>query len=112
MRRRLRGSWNGPGQPPANLGDGLDRALVRGVEIVVAVDVGDHRDRVLEVIERDQRVGQHQRQVRQPDRVGIGRAERLDRPNQVVREQPHGAAGERRQVGQGCDAEPAELGGR
>ena len=47
---------NRAGQAPAHLGDRLDRALVRGVEIVVAVHIGDHGHRVFEVIERDQRV--------------------------------------------------------
>ena len=108
--RRSRRPRDRPGQPPANLGDRLLGARVRGVEIVVAVDVRDHRDRVLEVIERDQRVGQHQREVGQPDRIRVGRAERLNRADQVVGEQAHRATGERRQVGQGRDPQAAELG--
>jgi hypothetical protein len=54
---------------------------------------------VLEVVEDHQHVGEHERHVRQADRVGVRRAERrLDGPHEVVAEQPDGAAGERRQV--------------
>ena len=72
---------------------------VGGLEVVVGVDVGEHRDRVLEVVEHDQRVGQHQRQVGDAERVGVGLAERLDGAHEVVGEHPDRAAGERRQVG-------------
>ena len=60
-------------------------------------------------------VGDHQRHVGQPERVGVGLAERLDRADQVVAEEADGAAGERRQAldrggpvaGRGCSATAA-----
>ncbi len=69
-------------------------------------DLVDHRrvphrddgDRVLEVVEGDERVGEHERHVGQAHRVGVGRAERLDRAHEVVAEVADRAAGERRQV--------------
>jgi hypothetical protein len=67
---------------------------------------------VLEVVERDQRIGQHQSQVGHADRVGVRLAERLDRTDEVVGKQPDGAAGEGRQIGQRRGLDRAELGGR
>jgi hypothetical protein len=97
------------GTGPAHLGDRVERPRVGGVEVVVGVHVGDHGDRVLEVIERDQRVGQHQRQVGRADRVRVRLAQRLDGADQVVGEQTDGAPGEGRQVGQRRRPEPAEF---
>ena len=71
---------------------------VGGLEVLVGVDVGEHRDRVLEVVEHDERVGEHQREVGQAERIGVRLAERLDRAHEVVGEEPDRAAGERRQV--------------
>ena len=51
-----------------------------------------------QVVEDEQHVGDHQRHVGQPERVGVGLAERLDRAHQVVAEEADRAAGERRQV--------------
>ena len=55
---------------------------------------------MLEVVEDDEHVGEHQRHVGQPERVGVGLAERLDGAHEVVAEEADRAAGERRQVGQ------------
>ena len=61
------------------------------------IRVGDDRDRVLEVVEDDQRVREHQRHVWQPQWIHSRRiAERLDRAHQVVTEEADGAADERR----------------
>ena len=54
---------------------------------------------MLEVVERDERVREHQRQVGQPDRIRVRRAQRLDGAHAVVAEEADGAAGERRQAG-------------
>ena len=51
-----------------------------------------------QVVEDEQQVGDHQRHVGQPERVGIGLAERLDGADQVVAEEADGAAGKRRQA--------------
>ena len=61
------------------------------------------------MVERDQHVGQHQRQIREPERVRIRLAERLCGAHEVVREHPDRAAGERRQVVQRRRLEAAEL---
>ena len=86
-------------------------ARVGRLEVVVGVDVGEHRDRVLEVVEHDQRVGQHQRQVGHADRVGVRLAERLDGAHEVVGEHADRAAGERRQVRERRGVEAVELRG-
>ena len=56
---------------------------------------------MLEVVEGDENVGDHQRHVRDADVVGVRIADRrLGVADQVVAEHAHGAARERRQVGQ------------
>ena len=50
-----------------------------------------------EVVEGEHQLADHQRQVRQAERVRVRRAERLDRAHQVVAEEADRAAGERRQ---------------
>ena len=52
---------------------------------------------MLEVVEDDQQIAQHQRHVRQPERVGTGVTERLDGAHEVVAEVADGASGKRRQ---------------
>ena len=76
------------------------RARVGGVDarLVVDVGVGEDRDRVLEVVEGDEHVGEHQRHVGQAERVGVRLAERLDGAHEVVAEEADRAAGERRQA--------------
>ena len=64
------------------------RRSARASLVVVRVDVREDRDSCAEVVERDEHVGQHQRQVGQADRVGVRLAERLDRAHEVVAEQP------------------------
>ena len=51
-----------------------------------------------QVVEDEHHVGDHQRHVGQPERVGVGLAERLDRAHQVVAEEADRAAGEGRQA--------------
>ena len=67
---------------------------------------------MLEVVERDERVREHQREVREPDRVRVRRAERLDGAHAVVAEEADRAAGERRQAGDRRLAVALDLGGR
>ena len=105
----LAGAGYRPSQLPADLADRLERLPIGRVEILVGVDVGEHRHRVLEMIEHDQRVGQHQRQVGNADRVWVWLAELFDGAHEVVGEHPNRAAGEWRQVGQRRDIEAAEL---
>ena len=66
---------------------------------------------MLEVVEDHEHVGEHQRHVRQPDGVGVGVAQRLDRAHEVVAEEADRAAGERRRLGERRLAEGADLGG-
>jgi hypothetical protein len=54
---------------------------------------------VLEVVEGDDDVGEHQRHVGQADRVRVRAGEALDGAHAVVAEDADGAAGERREVG-------------
>ena len=112
-RRRM--ARHGPGE---QLADGLDRrhgAGVGGLEVaavvVVGVDVDEHADRVAQVVEDHEHVGEHQRHVRQPDRVGVRLAQRLDRAHEVVAEVADGAAGERRHVRPRRLAVARDLGG-
>ena len=59
------------------------------------IGVGDDRDRVLEVIEDDERVGEHQRHVRQLQGIRAGGiAERLHRAHQVIAEEADRATDE------------------
>ncbi len=78
---------------------------------LVDVGVGQDRDRVLEVVERHQHVGEHQRHVRQAEHVRVGLAERLDGAHAVEAEEAHRAAGERRQAGRRRLAVARDLGG-
>ncbi len=101
-RAPARGPRNRPGQQVADALDrrGGVRVALLDVRAVLREHVHEDRDRVLEVIEHDQHVAEHQRHVRQAQRVGVRLAERLDGPHEVVREEPDGTAGERRQIGQ------------
>ena len=74
-------------------------SLVGGVDpaLVVGEGAGEDRQLVAQVVEDQHRVGHHQRQVGQAERVGVRLAQRLDRPHQVVAEEADGAADERRQ---------------
>ena len=52
-----------------------------------------------QVVEDHEHVGEHQGHVGQPEHVGVGVTERrLDRPHEVVAEQPDRPTAERRQV--------------
>ncbi len=92
---------HGSGKALAHVGDSRDRLLVGGLDPagldVLAEHVGHHRDLVSEVIEGDEHVRDHQREVGQPELVGIGRSDRgLGVADEVVAEQADGAPGERR----------------
>ncbi len=71
------------------------QALAHLVDHARVAAHGHDGDRVLEVVEGDQRVGQHQRHVGQADGIGVGVAQRLDRAHEVVAEVADRAAGER-----------------
>ena len=89
------------GEAGSNLADRLDGARVRGVQaaLVVEVGVGQDRDRVAQVVEGDDHVGEHQRHVRQPEHVRVGLRQALDGAHAVEAEEADGAARERRQAG-------------
>ena len=97
--RRLRDRHRAA-QAVADVGDRRRGALVGGVDLAALLGEGAGHDRqlVAQVVEDEQHVGDHQRHVGQPERVGVGLAERLDRAHQVVAEEADGAAGERRQA--------------
>ena len=67
--------------------------------VVVEVGVGEDRDRVAQVVEGDDHVGEHQRHVRQAEHVRIRLWQALDGAHAVEAEEADGAAGERRQAG-------------
>ena len=98
--RGAAGDRHGAAQALAHLGDCRRGALVGGVDaaLVVGEGAGEDRQLVAQVVEDDHRVGDHQRHVGQPERVGVGLAERLDGAHQVVAEEADGAAGEGRQA--------------
>ena len=56
---------------------------------------------MLVVVEGDDQLRDHQRQVGEAERVGVRLAERLDGADEVVAEQADGAAGERQPLGIG-----------
>ena len=76
------------------------RLRVGLVHLVRVVDERVHEDRdlVAEVVEHDQRVGDHQRHVGGADVVGVRLGQALDGAHEVVAEQAHRATGERRQA--------------
>ncbi len=99
--RRGRRPRHGAGEQVARLLDRRDGVGVGRLEASVpgvGVHVHEHGDRVLEMVEDEQHVGQHERHVRQPDGVGVRLAERLDRAHEVIAEVADRAAGERRHV--------------
>ena len=98
--RRMARPRHRSGEPPAHVGDGVVGGGVGVVHVLLGVHVGQHADRVLEVVEDDQHVGEHQRQVGHADRVGVGLPERFDRAHEVIAEHAHRPSGEGRQVGQ------------
>ena len=75
-RRGATGSPRGTGPASASRTSAIVRAARRvgalDVGLGLEVGVGEDRDRVLEVVEDDQHVGEHQRHVGQPERVGAG----------------------------------------
>ena len=99
------------GQQLACALDQADASLVVALDLVRAVDERVHHDRhlVAEVVEHDERVGNHQRHVGSADVVRVGLGQPLDRARQVVAEQPDGAAGERRQPVDRRDAVPGQI---
>ena len=74
--------------------------------------VGEHGDGAHEVVEHDERVGHHQREIRHADRVWVRCAQRLDGAHQVVGEHAHRPARERRQPFDWRRPEALEFGGR
>ena len=104
LRRAGRGVSSGGSGPASRVrtcADRLDRPRVGGVDagLVVEVGVGQDRDRVAQVVEGDDHVGEHQRHVRQPEHVRVGLGQALDGAHAVEAEEADGAAGERRQAG-------------
>jgi hypothetical protein len=64
------------------------------------------------MVEHDERVSHHQREVRHADRVGVRRSERLDGAHEVVCEHADRSARERRQPLHRSRPEALELSGR
>ena len=90
---------HGRGQPPAHLRDRGRRRGVGGVHGAVHEHVGQDRGLVAQVVEGHHHVADHQRHVRHVQRVRVRLPHRrLGEAHQVVAEQAHGAAGERRQA--------------
>ncbi len=94
------GPWKRAGEPLADLADRLDGARVRRLHpaVLLRVGVGEDRDRVAQVVEGEDHVGEHQRHVRQPDHVRVGLREALDRAHAVVAEEADRAARKRREA--------------
>ena len=88
------------GQAFAHVADRSDGVRVGALEVaLVGEDTGEDGDPVGQVVERKQDVGDHHRQVRQPQLVGLARSHAwLEGAHQVVAEHAHRSAGERRQV--------------
>ena len=99
------------GEPLAHLADRVARTLVRGL-VLVDVGVGQDRHRVLEMVEGDDDVGQHERHVRQPDRIRVDVRQALDGPHAVVAEEADRAAREGDRLLGRSLAEARDLGRR
>ncbi len=99
---RSSGRGSGPARRSRTSAISAVGALVRGLDAPVLLDVGvgEDRDLVLEVVEGDDRVGEHQRHVGQAELVRVGLAEALDGAHAVVAEEADRPAGERGQAGQ------------
>ncbi len=109
-RMAARAAWDRAAETLAGRFDQPDGALVRGPDPVRAAErESDDRDLVLVMVEGDDQLADHQRQVGEPERVGVRIAERLDGADQVVAEQADGAAGERELIGIG-EVEALERG--
>ena len=107
---RPHGARHGTGQALAHVGDGPHGVGVASLELLARVHVGHDGDRVLEVVEGQEEVGDHEGEVGHPERIGPGGADRgLGVAGEVVAEDADGAAGERRQVGAGRGAQPSQL---
>ncbi len=65
------GARDGAGERAADLADGARREPVGALDVGLGLQVGvdEDRDGVLEVIEDDERVGEHQRHVGQPEGI-------------------------------------------
>ena len=97
-------------EPLAHLADRLHGARVCVLDPAVLDEgVGDQRHLVALVIEGDEQVADHQRHVGQADRVGVRLVQGLDRADEVVAEEAHGAPGERRQLIRLRDLEAAQV---
>ena len=80
--------------------DARDGALVRAVHVAALHEgVGDHGDRVLEVVEHEHGVGQQKGHLGQAEVVGRRVREIFEAPHEVVAEVADEAAGERGQGG-------------
>jgi hypothetical protein len=87
------------GQALAHVGDRGHRAGVARLDVALGEHVREHRDGVGEVVEGEQHIRDHQREVGDAEVVGVRLANgRLGRAHQVVAEQAHGAPRERRQA--------------
>ena len=73
------GAGHGPGQPLAHVGDRLRGVAVRRLHVVTRHDVRQDRDLVAQVVEGDQHVGDHQREVGHAGVVGVGARRRSAR---------------------------------
>jgi hypothetical protein len=102
--------WHGRSQALADVGDRLGGLAVGAFQVAARHHVRQHRDLVAQVVEGHQHVRDHEGEVRH---AGVVRARGADRglrgPNEVVAEQAHGAAGERRQPLERRGAPAAEL---
>jgi hypothetical protein len=96
------------GQQLAHLADRLVRAVVSG-RVLVHVRVGKDRDRVAEMVEGDDHVGEHERHVGQAHGIRVGARQPLDGAYAVVAEEAHGAAGERDRLLGGRLSEAPDL---
>jgi hypothetical protein len=87
-------------QLPLHGRDARDGPLVRAVHVAALHEgVGDHRDRVLEVVEHEDSVGQQEGHLGQAEVVRRRVREVFEAPHEVVAEVADEAAGERRQGG-------------
>ena len=85
------------------------RLPVGGVDVAVEAGVADHLDLVLEVVEDEERVGEHEDGFGQRQRVVGRRGQPLEVARRLVRQVADGAAVEARQAGHRDDVEAPQL---
>ncbi len=114
-RRTLARCRHRPAQRAACFVDQRQGSVVGRVDRcqLIGERIGDDTDLMLEMVEGEHQLANHERQVGEADRVRVGRAQRFNRAHEVIAEESDGAARKRRQgLGAGHRVARQALGNR